>query len=195
MCFSGPLPSPTVLLLIPRSSGWLYERYTLALLVVALVCLLRYYEERIHSLLPLASVVLVGIMAMYGVTVTHNMFALYRARLALAAEIRAAGIPDTSVDNGWEYNFQVQIEHAGFLNDERIVIPAHAYVPAPPLPAGTCPMFESDVTPLIRPLYGISFDPNACYGTAPFAPVHYSRWPYSTPGVLYVVRYTPPSKS
>jgi hypothetical protein len=191
----GPFTIANVLLLIPRSSGWLYERYTLVLLMVALVCLLRYYEERIHRLLPLASVVLVGIMALYGVTVTHNMFALYRARLALAAEIRATGIPDTSVDNGWEYNFQVQIEHAGFLNDQRIVIPANAYTPAPPLPAGTCPMFESDVTPLIRPLYGISFDPNACYGTAPFAPVHYSRWPYSAPGVLYVVRYTPPSKS
>jgi hypothetical protein len=191
----GPFAIANVLLLIPRSSGWLYERYTLALLVVALICLIRYYEERIHRRLPLASVFLVGMMAFYGVTVTHNMFALYRARLAMAAEIRASGIPDTSVDNGWEYNFEVQIEHAGFLNDQRIVIPAHAYIPAPALPAGTCPMFESDGTPTVRPLYGISFDPNACYGPAPFAPVQYSRWPYSTPGMLYVVRYTPPSKS
>lgn len=55
-------------------------------------------------------------------------------------------------------------------------------------------MFDSDDTPHIRPLYGISFDPNACYGTAPFAPMHYSRWPYSTPGTLYVVRYISPAK-
>jgi hypothetical protein len=191
----GPFAVANVVLLIPRAGGWLYERYTLVLLVVALICLLRYYEERIHQWLPLVSVFLVGIMAIYGVTVTHNMFALYRARLAVAAEIRTAGIPDTSMDNGWEYNFGVEIEHAGFLNDHRIVLPANAYIPAPPLPAGTCPMFDSDDTPHIRPLYGISFDPNACYGTAPFAPVHYSRWPYSTPGTLYVVRYTSPSRS
>jgi hypothetical protein len=190
----GPFAIANILLLVPRSSGWLYERYTLALLVVALLFLLRYYEERIHLSLPFASVLLVGIMAIYGIIVTHNMFALYRARLAMAAEIRASGIPDTSVDNGWEYNFEVEIEHAGFINDEKIVLPAHAYIPAPPLPEGTCPIFSWDSTPIVRPVYGVSFDPNACYGTGPFAPVHYSRWPYSTPGILYVVRYTPPSK-
>ena len=42
-------------------------------------------------------------------------------------------------------------------------------------------------------LYGVSFNPNACYGPAPFAPVHYSRWPYREPGTLYVVRYTKPA--
>ena len=190
-----PFATAYVLLLFPRATGWLYDRYALALLVIALLCLVRYYEERISPRLPLYCTFLVGIMAIYGVMITHNMFALYRARVVMAAEIRASGIPDTAVDNGWEYNFGVEIEHAGFLNDERIEIPAHAYVPAPPLPAGTCPMFSFDETPHIHPLYGVSFDPSACYGTAPFAPVHYSSWPYSAPGTLYVVKYTPPSKS
>jgi hypothetical protein len=27
----------------------------------------------------------------------------------------------------------------------------------------------------------------------PFAPVHYARWPYRTPGTLYGVRYVSPS--
>ncbi|MGA7158723.1 MAG: glycosyltransferase family 39 protein [Acidobacteriaceae bacterium] len=191
----GPFAIANALLLIPRATGWLYERYTLALLVVALLCIVRYYEERIQRRLPIGSFILIGIMAVYGIVITHNRFALYRARLAMAAEIRAVGISDTSVDNGWEYNFEVEIGHAGYINDSKIVIPAHAYVPAPPLPAGTCPMFDHDNTPLIRPLYGVSFDPNACYGEAPFAPVHYSRWPFSAPGTLYVVRYTPPAKS
>jgi hypothetical protein len=52
-------------------------------------------------------------------------------------------------------------------------------------------MFWHDKTPSITPLYGISFDPNACYGLAPFAPVRYTRWLASTPETLYVVRYTP----
>ena len=42
--------------------------------------------------------------------------------------------------------------------------------------------------------YGVSFDPNACYGPAPFAPATYSRWLASKPGTLYVVKYTVPSK-
>ena len=182
-------------LLIPRAAtGWIFDRYALELLVVALFFLLRYYQEQVQPQLPLASVLLVGIMAVYGVAVIHNQFSLYRARVVLAAELRATGIPDTSVDNGFEYNFEVELQHAKFINDPGIALPANAYVPTPPLPAGTCPMFWYEKTPHIHPLYGVSFDPNACYGPAPFAPIHYSRWLASEPGTLYVVRYTAPLK-
>jgi hypothetical protein len=190
----APFTLAYIFLLIPRAAtSGLYDRYLLGTLVGALLCLVRYYQDRIQPRLPFASIVLVGIMAIYGVTVTHNMFALYRARIALAAEIRAAGVPDTSVDNGWEYNFGVELQHADFINEPRIVIPAHAYVPTPPPPPGPCQLWWYDYTPHIHPRYGVSFDPNACYGPAPFAPVHYSRWLASKPGTLYVVDYTPPS--
>lgn len=181
------------LLLIPRATVWLYDRYLLVLLVVALLGMVRYYQERIQPKLPLVSVGLVGIMAIYGVVVTHNTFAIDRAHVALAAEVRNAGVPDTAVDNGWEYNFEVELRHAGYLNTPGIVVPAHAYVPTPPLPSGTCPMREYQFTPHIHPLYGVSFDPNECYGLAPFAPVSYSRWLASEPGTLYVVHYMAPS--
>ncbi len=171
------------------------DRYALGLLLVALLCLIRYYQERIQSQLPLASVLMVGIMAVYGIAVTHNMFSLYRARADLAAELRAAGIPDTSIDNGWDYNMVVELQHSDHINDRDIEVPADAYVPTPPLPVGTCPMFWYDKTPHIKPLYGASSDPDACYGLAPFAPVHYSRWLADARGTtLYIVRYTAPSK-
>jgi hypothetical protein len=170
------------------------DRYSLGLLVVALVLLVRYYQERIQLQLPLAGVLLVGMTAMYGVVVTHNMFAFYRAREAIAAELRAASIPDTSVDNGWEYNINVELHQAGYINNPGIVLPVHAYIPTPPPPAGICKLFWYNYTPHIHPLYGISSDPNACYGPAPFAPVPFSHWLTSTPGTLYVVRYTPDSK-
>jgi hypothetical protein len=174
-------------------TGLLFDRYLLGLLVVALLCLVRYYQEQIQPELPFAIFLLVGVMAIYGIAVTHNTFALYRARVAIAAELRAAGVPDTSVDNGWEFNLGVELQHADHINNPGIKIPAHAYVPAPPSTASDCETGYSDETPHIQPIYGISFDPNACYGPAPFAAVHYSRWPYPTPGTLYVVRYTPPS--
>jgi Dolichyl-phosphate-mannose-protein mannosyltransferase len=183
------------LLLIPRAAAnYIFDRYLLELLVVALICLVRYYQDCIQPPLPLAGILLVAIMAIYGVASVHNMFALYRARVPLAAEMRAAGVPDTSVDNGFEYNFGVELQYADHINEEHIALPANAYVPTPPLPTDTCPMFWHDKTPHIHPLYGISFDPNACHGPAPFSPVHYSRWLARTPGTLYVVRYTAAAK-
>jgi hypothetical protein len=194
-----PFTFAYILLLIPRAatidlnaSAGIVDRYALALLVVALLFLIRFYQDRIQSQLPLASLLMIGIMAIYGIAVTHNLFSLYRARVVMAAELRAAGVPDTSVDNGWEFNFGVQLQHADHINESMIVNPPHAYTPRPPLPPGACPVWFYDDTPVIQPLYGISFDPHACYGLAPFAPVHYSRWLASKPGTLYVVNYTAP---
>ncbi len=187
-----PFTVAYTLLLVPRAATTgIHDRYLLSLLVVALIFLVRYYQERIQPHLPMASMLLVAVVAVYSIAVVHNFFSFYRARVAIASELRAAGVPDTSVNNGWEQNFVVELQHSNHINDPRMVLPAHAYAPAPPLPETTCPMKWYDYTPHIHPIYGPSFDPNACYGPAPFAPVHYSRWPYRTPGTLYVVRYTP----
>jgi hypothetical protein len=181
------------LVMIPRALDYgLRDRYLLEPMVIALPFLLRYYQQRIQAQLPSVAILMVGVVAIYTIMMTHNMFSLYRARIAIAHELFAAGVPDTSVDQGWEQNFVVEVHRAGYVNSPLIERPAHAYKPAPPLPAGSCTVVNHEQSPLIRPLYGISFDPNACYGPAPFAPVHYSRWPYRTPGTLYVVRYLPP---
>jgi hypothetical protein len=169
----------------------LYDRYALGLLVVLLPCLVRLYQEQVHPRLPIACTVLVTVMAIYGIAVTHDVFSLYRARVALADQLRAKGISNTSVDEGWELNFDVELQHAAHLNHPAIKIPANEYQPVPAPPSGPCQMFWYDRTPHIHPLYSVSFDPNACYGPAPFAPVHYSRWPYRDPGTLYVVRFAP----
>jgi hypothetical protein len=188
----GPFTLAYMVLLIPRSTGLLFDRYALEFLLAAVIVVVHYYQDRIHPQLPFAATLLVAVIALYAIAVTHNMFSLDRARVALAAELSANGVPDTSVDNGWEYNFDVEIQQAGYLNDARIVLPAHAYIPSPPPPAGICHMLFADDTPHIHPLYGISFQPNVCNGPAPFAPVHYSRWLATAPGTLYAVRYLPP---
>ncbi len=187
----GPFAAAYTFLLLPRAGIGLFDRYLLGLLAFLLVCILRVYQERIQPQLPLTSLLLVAAMAVYGVAVTHNMFSFYRARIALAAEIRAAGVPDTSVDNGWEYNGVVELQHAWHINDDTIEFPAHSFVPVPPLPANACYIYWYADTPHIQPIYNISSDPNACAGPAGFAPVTYSRWLASAPGVLYVVRYLP----
>ncbi len=195
-----PFCSAYIALLIPRASTFgvgaqsgIFDRYMPALLAIAMIYMVRFYQEQIQRRLPLTSIVLVGVTAVYGIAMTHNMFALYRARVALAAEIRATGVDDTSVDNGWEYNIGVELQHSPFINEARIVNPPHTYVPSPPLPIDNCEPIWHDKTPHIHATYGVSFSPNACYGEAPFAPVHYSRWLASKPGTLYVVKYTPES--
>jgi hypothetical protein len=190
-----PFTLAYTLLLFPRAAFIvLYDRYALALLVVAVLCLMRYYQQRIQTQTPFSALVLVAIVAICGVAMTHNTFALYRARTAIAAELHAAGVPDTHIDNGWEDNSSVEIQQSGHINDPSITTPSNAYTPVPPPPPRTCVMYDFYAFPHITPLYGVSFDPNACYGPAPFAPIHYSRWPYAKPGTLYVILYTPPAK-
>jgi hypothetical protein len=191
-----PFALANILIVIPRAATYgVTERYLLGILVACLPCLVRYYQDRVQPQLPFASILLITITAAFSITLTHNLFAFYRARVALVAELSADGVPPTAVDNGWEYNVWVELQHAPYINNVRMVVPLHAYVPTPPPPADHCPMSDFDAFPHIHPLYGISFTPNACYGLAPFAPVHYSRWPYRTPGTIYVVRYVPPSGS
>ena len=188
----GPFTLGYLFLLIPRAGlTGINDRYLLELLLVSMICLLRLYQQQISPRLNLLPILMVILMAMYGTAVTHNLFAYYRARVALAAQLHAAAIPDTSIDNGLEYNMLVELQHSPFINDSRMFLPAHAYKLVPPLPNTTCAMRFHDQTPHIDPLYGVSFDPNACYGLAPFAPVQYSRWLAASPGTLYMVRYVP----
>jgi hypothetical protein len=190
----GPFAIVYTLLLLPRTvDGTIFDRYLLPLIAIAPFFLLRYYQETIRPNIPAAGAVLVLLMAVYGVANTHNQFAFYRARVAIADELRAQAISDTAVDGGWESNLNVELQHSNHINFPTLAVPAHAYTPTPEPSPIDCQALWYDYTPHIHPLYGVSFDPNACYGPAPFAPVNYSRWPYRTPGTLYVVRYTPHS--
>ncbi len=167
----APFTVAYIALMVPRAASvGISDRYVIGLAFPALLCLVRYYQDRIQPRIPLVGVLLVGIMAILGIIMTRNTFAFYRARVAIAKELRTAGVPDTSTDNGWEYNFDVELQHADHLNFRTIVVPANAYVPRSPIPPGACSLPLSDVTPHITPLYTIAFDPNACYGPAPLRP-------------------------
>ena len=195
LVLTAPFVVANMLLLLPRAATTgITERYLLEPIVVALPCLIRCYQDRVNVRLPAVSFVLIACMAFFGIVLTHDLFSFYRARVALVEELSAAGVPATAVDNGWEYNTSVELQHAAYINNYRMVLPPHAYTPTPPPPPGNCPMSDFDEFPHIQPVYGVSFSPDACYGLASFAPVHYSRWPYRTPGTLYVVRYVPTSK-
>ncbi len=165
----GPFAAAYVLvLLLPAANAAIFDRYLLELAVVALPWIVRSYQERIRPAIPFAGYTLVAITAIYGFACTHDMFAFYRARVALAAEVRARGVPDASVEYGWENGLVTALRHPTHLGGE--------------------------LGPQYHPVYAVGYQPDPRGGLAPFAPVHYSRWPYRGPGTLYVVRYLPPAK-
>lgn len=157
-----------------------------------MIVLVRLYQERVRPSLPLATVLLIIIMGAYGIFVTHNTFALDRAKVDLANELHANGVPFTAIDGGWDYNFDTELQYSDHINIPLIKVPKDAYIVPPPAPSGYCQPYWSDRTPHVHALYGISFLPNKCYGRAPFAPVQYRPWPLRTPVTLYAVRYAPP---
>jgi hypothetical protein len=188
--------SVAYLMLLAATSGtthYIYDRYAIGLLGPTMIVLIRLYQERVQPRLPLASVLLIIVMAVYGIIVTHNTFALDRARVDLANELHASGVPFTSIDGGWDYNLGTELQNSNHINYPLIKVPADAYFTPPPAPPGYCQAFWYDITPHVHAVYALSFFPDKCYGRAPFAPVQYRPWPFGTPVNLYAVRYAPPA--
>jgi hypothetical protein len=185
------------LILLAAAAGTthaIYDRYVIELLGPTIIVLLRLYRERVQPRLPFTSVLLVLVVGAYGVIATHNNFALDRARVALADELHASGIPFTAIDGGWDYNIDTELQYSNHLNDPRIRVPADAYVvPSPAAPCYSHGVWH-ELTPHLHAVYGISFLPDFCYGRSQFAPVQYRRWPLLTPINLYAVRYAPSAR-
>ena len=186
----GPLALSYYLLLLPRSvlRGHPYDRYFLPLLVLALAPLLALYQDRCGDRLPGVSVVLVALMAGFGVAGMHDVFAADRARLVAIDEIRAAGYPRTAIRGGWEYDGWTQVDATGYVNEPRMVNPPGAYHAPTAADAGLTRCQSMPYTPSIRPLYAVSYDPAACLGLSGFRPVPFRAWLAPHDRSIYVVR-------
>jgi len=123
------------------------------------------------------------------------MFAQARARVKISEELTAAGVPDTHLQGGFDYDGWVEIEHAGHINDERIANPPGSYIPADIHRGLSCVAGDrEELSPgdlHLAPEFGIAYRPDACRGPAPFAPVSYFRWLGFREATLYVVKFGP----
>ena len=193
----GPFAAAYFALLIPRSSVQLLDRYLLAFMFIFGLVLGRAFQDFVRPSLPAVTKILVGVIAIYSICATHDMFAFYRARANVANEILAAGVQPNMFDGGFEYNAWVELlQGSGYLNDEKILNPPNSYVPIDPYRGFSCQENERtdglDIRlPHFFPRYGLSFNPDACAGRSPLAPVSYFRWLGLRPASLYVVRYQP----
>jgi hypothetical protein len=193
----GPFTLVYLLLLSHRGMYALWDRYLLALIFLAIVCVTLFAQRNLRPISLLATGAAIAAIAFYGVITTHNTFALDRARVAIANEVLAAGLPPSSIDLGVEMNGWYELQLSTHVNDPRVLRPAGAYIPYPePIRSGCHAGPQPfEFLPHLAPRYGLAFDPKLCEGQAPFAPVSYSTWPLRHPTTLYVIQYPPPWQS
>jgi hypothetical protein len=188
----GPVILGYVAFLVTREV--VFERYLLPLLFLTLIPILRFYQQKVASELPSASVLLVLFMALYGVIIMHDLFAGHRARLQAANELRDAGVPRTQFRAGVEYDGWTQLETTGYINERRIHNPAGAYHPwtAPASISHDCVFaFSSDV-PSIVARYNLSLSPQSPCGTlSQFTAVPYTTWMPPHQRAIYVIEEHP----
>ena len=192
----GPLVLAYLALLVPRGlSGDLFDRYLLLLLPIAVIFLLRLFQDRVQPALPAATTVLVALFGLYAIAGTHDAFSMYRARQAAIEELRTAAIPDTSIDAGFEHNGATQIDQAGFIDGPHSDEPADWHASHTAIPQA-CQTDHGWLTPAVVPAYTLSWDPNACGGPTGFAPVSWRNWLSGFRNEsIYIIHTTKPAQS
>jgi dolichyl-phosphate-mannose-protein mannosyltransferase len=188
----------TALLFIQDLSGaayrdWIFDRYLLSLLPIALTLLLRIYQERVQPDLPWLSYAVALLFAVYAVAGTHDVFARARARHAAVKELLDAGIPDDAIDAGFEHNAMIQIDRYGYINDPGIRLAATDKILRPPFFPANCKPQLNQFTPAMVPGYALAYDPTACGGLSHFAPVSYWEWLLARKVPIYVVDTVEPA--
>jgi hypothetical protein len=174
-----PFSISYVVFLLPRALySFIYDRYLLGLMPFAIVILLLLHQRWIAVRLPAVAVAALSLFALYAIAVTHDWFALNRARVTAVARIRASGVPATSIQGGFDYDGWTQIEAAGYINDARLRNPANAYqVNLSPLQLPErCRLNFAEYTPAIHPEYFVVFEPMTCLASSKYPPVTYRTW-------------------
>jgi hypothetical protein len=183
-------------LLLPRATFRLMvDRYLTPLLFVIVIVALRYLQEqpadrRLARFGTMLSATALLPLLAFGVAGTHDVFALSRARLAAADQLLHAGVPQTAIEGGMEYDAWTQVTTWGYIDEPHLANPAGAYKPHP-VPQDPCHNWFLFMAPAVTPQYVLAYDPVTCYTPSEFAPVAYTTWlpPYGQK--VYVQRVSP----
>ncbi len=155
--------------------AYVYDRYILIVLFVVILGLLRYHAQ--YDGRPVSKLAYLPLMlwAVVGVAQTHDMFAEARAKIALIQEMVSSGVPRTDIYTGFASDGMVEIEHSGYVNEQRIQ-PAHLYRKAPAPSQHPCSYWFASYLPSMRGHFVLSNRANLCYPTSKFPPMSYESW-------------------
>jgi len=185
----GPFAISYVVLLLPRALySFVYDRYLLGLMPLAIIILLLLHQRWVAERLPSVTIAALSLFALYAIAGTHDWFALNRARVAAVAQIHASGVPATAIQGGFDYDGWTQIEAAGYINDARLRNPANSYhVNLTPLQLpGSCRLNFAEYTPAIHPKYFVVFEPMKCLAPSKYPPVTYRTWLPPFQRIIYI---------
>ncbi|WP_353066526.1 hypothetical protein RBB77_08605 [Tunturibacter psychrotolerans] len=167
----------TLLLVIPSAWGNTYDRYLMSLFVLALLCLLRLYQERVSARLPALSYATLVAFSIFTILGIHDWFAMHNARVAAIDTLHKANISSSQFQAGFEYDGLTQIDNAGTVVDSRVKLPAGIelqYAP-PGLPSNCAALFDPH-TPSVHPIYFLAFQKAPCVTDSQFDAVPYRTW-------------------
>ena len=158
-----------VLIVIRAVDFAVFDRYLLPILpwVATILLLWSQMEGRadrmLHRVIPF-SWALLGVLALYAIASTQDLWALAQARVTAAKRLEAAGVPRTAIDAGFEYNGWTQLLVTGRMNSRWVVNPPGAYDP------------KLGQTPSVVPLYRLEYRPTPETAASQFGSVPYSSF-------------------
>jgi hypothetical protein len=158
--------------------SFIYDRYLLGVVPVAMIVILLLYETNVRKMLSLWPFFILAAISSYAVAATHDWFALSRARVQAVALVRAQGVPLRRIQGGFDFDGWTQLENAPSVNWAAIENPPNTYRPYGPDPglASPCRLNFSAYTPTINPEYFVVFKPMPCLDASQFGPINYHNW-------------------
>jgi hypothetical protein len=157
-----------------------YDRYLLGLIPIVLVCLLKLYEQSFPQSLPIASYLLLGIIALFSIAGTHDWYAMNRARLETASILKDAGIPDTRLQLGLDYDGWTQLKYSPTISKTATDNLADFFRSDHPATISNidykCIVWSWRMTSAIDPEYFVVLKPMPCLAPSRFPPVTYRSW-------------------
>jgi hypothetical protein len=156
----------------------IYDRYYLPLIFMVTVILVRVYVEHVSPRLPRVCILAIAVYALYGIGVTHNVFAFARARIKAIEELETAGVPRTFIDGGFDFDGWTELERSGHVNDIRIDHPANSYRQTGPQPySRDCWIYFAGNFPSVTPTVQLANSPWRCFPVeSKFPRVEYDSW-------------------
>jgi 4-amino-4-deoxy-L-arabinose transferase-like glycosyltransferase len=155
-------------LLVVRSADFdIFDRYLLPLLPWAATLLLLWFEQdnpdaegMLERSMPSAWAVL-GILALYGIASTQDLWALGEARVLATGKLESAGVARTAIDAGFDYNAWTELTTTGRMNSRWVVNPPNSYDP------------HQSQTPSVIPEYRLEYRLTPETGPSDFGSVPY----------------------
>jgi hypothetical protein len=187
-----------LLLLVPRAAtSLIQDRYLLGIIPSLIILLLLSYERWFYPQLPVLSAVILAIFAVYGIGSNHNLYSYLRTQELAVQTLRSAGVPRTSIVEGFGPDGWVQVDVAGYVNSSNMVMASRYYDPHVPmwdLPTGCVSYLPQTVEPVIHPRYFITGSQTSCLAPTVFSPLSYIAWlpPFHRQVIIQQLQHSAP---